>query len=223
MEAIEKIQKFLAVSSGYGSGSGDSSGDGDGYGSGSGYGSGYGPGYGDGSGYGSGSGDGSGYRDGSGYGDGYGDGVKSINGERVWIVDGVQTLIDSVHGNYAIGRILRDDLTVQPCYIARVDNSFAHGETLRKAFDDASEKTLEDLPTVERIKRFREHFTDFDKPYHTADFYQWHHILTGSCEMGRRNWCEEHGIDMDGMYTVRQFVELTKNSYGGDVIKMLED
>ena len=164
---------------------------------------------------------GDGYGSGYGYGDGSGDGVKSINGERVWIVDGVQTLIDSVHGSYAIGRILRDDLTLRPCYIARVDNSFAHGETLRKAFDDAREKALEDLPTDERIKRFREHFTDFDKPYPTADFYQWHHILTGSCEMGRRNWCEEHGIDMGGMYTVRQFVELTKDSYGGDVIKLL--
>ena len=39
--------------------------------------------------------------------------------------------------------------------------------------------------------------------------------------MGRRNWCEEHGIDMEGTYTVRQFVELTKDSYGGDVISKL--
>lgn len=218
METIGEIRKFLAVSSGYGHGEGDGSGDGSGYGSGEGYGYGFG--------YGSGEGDVSGYGSSHGvsygYGSSYGYGVKSINGERVWMVDGVQTLIDSVHGGYAIGRILRDDLTLQPCYIARVDNSFAHGETLCKAFEDAREKALEDLPTEERIKRFREHFTDFDKPYPTTDFYQWHHILTGSCEMGRMNWCEEHGIDMDGMYTVRQFVELTKDSYGGDVIKLLE-
>ena len=219
MEAIGKIQKFLAVGSGYGYGDG----------SGSGYGSGYGYGDGDavgsGYGYGYGSGDADGYGSGYGYGDGDADGsgVNSINGERVWSVDGVQTLIDSVHGSYAKGRILRDDLTLQPCYIARVDDCFAHGETLRKALDDAREKALEDLPTEERLKKFREHFTDFGKPYPTADFYKWHHILTGSCEMGRRNWCEEHGIDMDGSYTVRQFIELTKYSYGGDVIKMLEE
>ena len=221
MEAIDKIEKFLAVS--FGDGDGDGSGDGYGSGYGDGSGDGYGDGDGSGYGYGDGSGDGDGYGSGDGYGDGDGSGygVKSINGERVWIVDGVQTLIDSVHGSYARGRILRNDLTLQPCYIARVDNSFAHGETLRKAFDDAREKALEDLPTEERIKRFREHFTDFNKPYPTADFYQWHHILTGSCEMGRKNWCEEHGIDMDGMYTVRQFIELTKDSYGGNVIKLL--
>lgn len=67
--------------------------------------------------YGSGDGYGSGY--GSGY--GYGDGIKRFNGETVYRIDGVNTLIRSVRGNTAHGAILNDDLTLTSCYIAKQD------------------------------------------------------------------------------------------------------
>ena len=59
-----------------------------------------------GSGSGDGSGSGSGSGSGDGYGDGYGDGIKEINGQRVYMIDGVPTLIDRVRGDYAKGSIL---------------------------------------------------------------------------------------------------------------------
>ena len=37
--------------------------------------------------------------------------------------------------------------------------------------------------------------------------------------MGRDKFCEEHGIDLTKKYSVRYFLDITKNSYGGDVIK----
>ena len=160
MEALEeKIKAFLTISRGYGYGYGYGSGSGygygDGHGSGSGYGHGNGDGDGDGYGYGSGYGDGSGYGsgygygdghgngDGSGYGYGYGYGILNYNGHKVYMIDSVPTLIYSVHSNYAKGAILKDDLTLQPCFIAKVGNSFAHAETLKKAFADATGKELE--------------------------------------------------------------------------------
>ena len=124
MEVLEKkIEEFLKIEIGSGSGYGDGSGDGygsgygDGYGDGSGYGSGSGSGYGDGSGYGSGYGDGSG----SGYGDGYGDGsgLKAINNHRVYKIDDIPTIILSIHKNIARGKIVNRDLTFANCYIAK--------------------------------------------------------------------------------------------------------
>lgn len=231
MTLDEKIKAFLTVNSGsgygygdgYGYGYGDGSGsgygygygDGDGYGSGYGYGSGFGDGYGDGYGYGSGSGDG--------YGDGYGDGVKSFNRETVYQIDGVNTLIHSVRGNTAHGAILNGDLTLTPCYIVKQDGFFAHGETLREAMEALRDKLFEDMPEDERIDAFLRE-TDREKTYPTQYFYDWHHRLTGSCDMGRKQFARDHGVDLErGVMTLTEFLELTKDAYGGDVIRKAID
>lgn len=239
MENLEnKIRNFLSIGDGLGDGDGSGSGygDGSGYGLGYGCGSGYGLGDGDGSGYGSGdgygygcgSGDGSGDGDGSGYGygDGSGDGMlKEWAGQHVHSIDGIATLIDSVHGNYAKGRILKKDLTTESCFIAKVEGRyFAHGETLREAMADAMNKAFEDLPEGERIDKFVAEYPDKNIVAKNADLFAWHNRLTGSCEMGRRAFAKEHDIDVEnGSMTVDNFIKLTINSYGGEIIKKLKE
>ena len=161
----DRIKQFLNIGDGsgfgygfgYGSGDGSGSGDGDGYGSGDGSGSGDGDG--SGSGYGYGSGDG----DGSGYGYGYGDGVKSINGNPIYVVDNIPTIITNVKGNIAKGFILHTDLSLTPCFIVKKNNQFSHGNTLHEAFESLQEKLYDDSTEEERIFKFKEHFSDFSK------------------------------------------------------------
>ena len=199
----DKVKAFLSVNSGYGYGSG--------------YGDGSGSGSGDGSG--SGSGDGSGYGSGYGSGSGYGYGIKSFNRETVYQIDGVNTLIRFVRGNTAHGAIVNVDLTTAPCYIVKQGNLFAHGETLREAMEALREKLFEDMPEDKRIDAFLRE-TDREKTYPTQYFYDWHHRLTGSCDMGRKQFARDHGVDLEhGMMTLTEFLELTKNAYGGDVIR----
>jgi len=244
---MEKIKEFLAIKvnngsgdgdgdgSGDGSGDGDGSGYGDGYGSGDGYGygsgygsgdgdgsgDGYGDGYGSGYGYGSGDGSGSGDGDGDGSGDGYG--LKTFNGQNLYLIDGVQTRIDSVKGNIAKGAIINSDLTLIPCYIAKGENLFAHGSTLKEAVDSLQKKLLKNLPIEKRVEMFKEKFNSAKKKYKAKDFYEWHFFLTGSCEMGRKSFCSDKGINLDkDKFTVKEFIELTKNRYGSEVIKLLE-
>ena len=201
-------------------------------GSGSGSGSGFGFDFGDGDGGGFGDGDGSGFGDGDGGGSGFGDGdgedngdshIKCLNGQKVYYIDSISTLIDSVHGNYAKGRILDDDLTTKDCFIAKCGNFFAHGETLKQAQSDAREKYEENAPIEERIARFNEQYPDRDVKVPASELFSWHHILTGSCLMGRKQFCEEKGLDyQNGQYTVNEFIQLTRNAYGGNVIILLE-
>ena len=203
MTLHEKIKAFLSVN--YGSGSGSVDGDGDGSGDGSGSGSGYG------------SVDGSGYGYGSGSGSGYG--IKSFNREAVYQIDGINTLVRSVRGNTAHGAILNEDLTLTPSYIVKQDNVFAHGETLREAMEALRDKLFEDMPEDERIDTFLRE-TDREKAYPTQYFYEWHHRLTGSCDMGRKQFARDHGVDLEhGVMTLTEFLELTKSAYGGDVIR----
>ena len=208
----DKIKQFLNTGSGYGSGSGS----GYGSGSGDGYGYGDGSGYGDGDGYGSGSG--SGY----GYGSGYGDGVKSVNGNTIYIVDNIPTIITNVKGNIAKGFIFQSDLSLTPCFIVKGNNQFSHGSTLHEAFESLQEKLYDDSTEEERIDKFKENFSDFSKKYSAKELFVWHHILTGSCKAGRESFCRDKGIDVDNdKFTVYEFIELTRNSYGGEVIRKL--
>ena len=167
-----------------------------------------------GSGYGYGSGDGSGYGD--------GDGIKSINGECINMVDGIPTIIRSIHNTYAVGVILNNDLTLTHTYIAKVDNYFAHGNTLHQARESAEAKALQKEPVEQRIQRFKEQYPDNNKKIPAMELFKWHNILTGSCEQGRRNFALNEGIDLDNdSFTITEFVYLTKNSYGGDIIKQI--
>lgn len=221
METLEtRIKAFLSKTSGSGDGKGSGKGVCKDYGYGWGEGSGQGAcGYGGGYGYGHGRSSGDGSGDGSG--DSYGGGVKELNGDNVYLVDEIQTIIKSVHGNIAQGFILHSDLTLHPCYIVKENDKFAHGITLHDAFIALQEKLYDDSTEEERIEAFVKKFPDYDAPYSNRDLFTYHHVLTGSCRFGRDSFCKDKGINLDGSTTVREFVSLTKDSYGSETIRRL--
>ena len=241
MEMLEdKIAEFIAcncegnLNNGYGSGHGSGGGSDDGYGSGGGYGSGYGSGHGSGhgsdGGYGSGYGYGSGHGSGGGSDDGYGSGggsddggIKSLNSQRVYLIDGVNTIIYSVKNNIAKGALINGDFTLNDCYIAKVDNCFAHGKTAHEAFKSAQEKALLKEPIEKRVEMFITEFPNLDEKIHAQELFYWHNILTGSCELGRKHFAKEHDVNIEtDSFTPREFIKLTKDAYGGENIKLLE-
>ena len=237
MEEI-KILEFISSGSGYGYGYHDNydNGSGDGSGCGSGYG--YSDSYGDGSGNGSGSGSGDGYAfgdcygsgygsgygdyDGSGFGDCYGSNLKSINGKKIYMIDGIAITISHIHGNIAKGTIVNRDLTETPCYIVKEGKYFAHGKTLAEVREELQDKLFNKMSVKERIAEFWKCHKKGIK-YPTKDFFEWHHKLTGSCLMGRQQFAKDHDVDLEGEMTVEEFIALTKNSFGGDIIKRLEE
>ena len=236
MEAV-KIREWISSNygsgDGYGRGYGDGYGDGDGYGYGRSFALGYGDGYGDGDGYGrsfalgfgDGSGDGCGCGDGDGYGYGrsYGDGIKTFCGKDVFYIDNAPTIINRINGNVAYGAIITVDLSVNKCFVVKQDGKFAHGYPLRNAMSALADKLFEDVPTDERIERFWSEFSPGVK-YPAKLFYDWHHRLTGSCEMGRRQFAEDRGIDMEtAEYTPEEFIALTEHAYNGQIIKQLKE
>lgn len=246
MESIrvtrEEVKHFLSIKIIDGCGYGKGYGSGCGYRKGDGFGSGYGDGlglsYSEGFGFGlylgsgdghiNGSGDGSGFSEGYGSEDGSGEGgdvsamnIKTFNGHIIDYIDGVPTIITNIHNNVASGFIIGFDMTLIPCYVAKAGNYFAHGKTLKDAVKDAEAKEVREMPIEERIEKFIEVFGSLDSKHIGEEFYDWHHILTGSCRMGRDKFCKENGIDLEKKYSVRYFLQITVNAYGGDIIKQI--
>jgi len=223
---------------GFGSGSGYGPGDGSGFGDGSGSGSGYDDGSGDGSGSGYGPDDGSGFGDGSGsgsgfgsgFGDGFGDGygpgdgsghIKSFNNIKVYYVDGIPCLFRSIKSNIAKVNIINNDLILSVAFIAKGHDLFVHGKSIKQAISSLQEKIFDNTSVDDKIESFILQF-DMSLKYPASKFYEWHNRLTGSCEFGRDNYFENYGINMEDKYTVAQFINLTINEYGGEIISQLK-
>lgn len=161
--------------------------------------------------------------DGNGYGWGDNLGVKDINGNIVCIIDDIPTIITSVRNNIAKGFIVKNDLQFEPCYVVKENNQFAHGDTLKDAFMSLQEKLYDYSTEEERIEAFKKQFPEYDVKYDNMDLFVYHHVLTGSCRMGREAFMSNKGLSLDGKTSVREFVKLTQDAYGGDIIKKLPE
>lgn len=230
---VNKIKEFLKTKptdgsygddygDGNGAGYGDSSGSG--YIAGSGYGYGYSCGYGsrDGDGSGSGSSYGDGSSRGYGYGSGSGEFIKSFNNQDVYYIDGIPCIFKNIKGNIAKVEVLETDFTTAPAYIVKNDYFFAHGKKLKDAMESLEEKTNEELPVEERIKNFIDEFSTLDTKVKGSVLFKKHNSLTGSCLFGRNQFIVDNNLSLEETYTIQEFIDLTKNSYNGEIIKELE-
>lgn len=150
-----------------------------------------------------------------------------IMGYEVYFIDDWPTRIFSVHGNFAKGAIIvnskLEECFPEDCYIAKVGSCYAHGDTLKEAFHFANTKSFHVAPLKQRIEEFVIKYPSLDIVADNKDLFTWHNYLTGSCKMGRRAFATEHNIDVEkGTMTIRDFIRLTRDSYGGEKIKMLE-
>ena len=168
------------------------------------------------------SGSGDGYGDGDGSGDGSGYGLKSFCGEPVYMIDGVPTIITGLRGSVAMGFIVMTDLSKRKTFVVKSGGKFAHGADLHAAQAALEEKLFDDMPIEEKLEAFREQFTP-GEAYTVADFYDWHHRLTGSCTQGRDAFAQDHGLSMSDAMTPEEFINLTKDAFGGRIIRQLAE
>lgn len=195
MESIESaFEKFLAgCGSGLGSGSGSS------YGLGS----------------------GSGYGDGSGDGSGYDYDLKKINERKVFYVDGLPCQPVEVHNIWTKVKIINtNDFTLTECFLAKYHGAIAHGKSVKNALRDAQEKYFSSFDFENLKKKLLEKFSE-EGSLTVAELFKWHGLLTGSCTFGRQQFQKENGLKNSDKLTLKQFVELTQNAYGGEKIKEL--
>lgn len=215
---------------GFGFGRGNGNGFGRGYGNGFGRGNGNGFGYSNGFGrgnsnsFGHDNGHGSGHDNGNGFGRGFnrGDYLKSFNNMDVYVLDSVQTIITHIKGTFAKGFIVNSDLTLSQCFVAKGNGYFAHGKTLKEARESLMAKIFENMDSDEAVSEFINKF-EKSKAYPGTDFFEWHHYLTGSCLMGRESFVKNHGLDLNRYYTVKEFINICENDYGGEIIKKLKE
>lgn len=71
----------------------------------------------------------------------------------------------------------------------------------------------------EKMAAFLYGLTEGDTLY--SPLFAYHHVLTGSCRMGIELFVNSKGLSLGDKTSVREFVELTMDAYGGYVIRKL--
>ena len=135
-------------------------------------------------------------------------------------VDGLKTTITNIQGNFAQGFVTVDGSN-SSCFIAKGSGLFAHGKTIKEAFKALQDKINQQLPLNKRLEVFKSKFPNFQTKVKAQELYEWHFYLTGSCSFGRKLFMKEHNIKGDDMVSVQEFLEMSKDSYGGEVISLL--
>ena len=167
--------------------------------------------------------DGDGSGDGSGYGSGDGYGIIKFIGQNVYYIDNLPTIIHKIHGNIALASVIEYNSILKQCVVAKYEGHFAHGVNAHEAMSEAVRKSFQNKPVEERMSEFISKFGGLEK-VPANELFVWHGILTGSCIFGREMFCKEHEIDIKkDSFTLMEFIELTQNSYGKDVILKLKE
>ncbi|MFV0627004.1 MAG: hypothetical protein ACK5N8_06630 [Alphaproteobacteria bacterium] len=145
---------------------------------------------------------------------------KKIFGMEVIYIDKVPTLIKSIKKGIIKGFILNDNMTTEECFVSSFNGFTAHGKTIKESSDSAMAKFFANMHIDEKIKEFKNIFKK-NKKYKGQDFFNWHFILTGSCEQGRENFVKNKSIDLQKGFTPLEFLEICKNNYGSDILRRI--
>lgn len=144
--------------------------------------------------------------------------LKKFNGNDVYYVDNIPCYFLAIKDGLAKVKIIKDDFTTEVRYISKQGNLFAHGKTKEEASQSVLDKHFASLSFAEKKSEFIKKFKKNDK--HKANiFFDWHHILTGSCKSGRLDFIQSRGISLESEMTVLDFLQVTQNEYNGAIIK----
>jgi len=153
-------------------------------------------------------------------------GIKVLRGKPVYSIDDIPTIIENVRGNIAKGYIVKPDLSLMECYIVKVGNVFAHAKDAHAAYTEARDKAIK-YGCVECVADYANYvvskYPDVDAQIDRKEIYELHNIITGSCDLGRKEFLEAHGLTLEGTISMREFLNLVKYAYGKERIAVIAE
>ncbi len=87
-----------------------------------------------------------------------------------------------IYSGYVLEKFINGKFQKKQCYVAKKDNLFAHGETLKNAIQDLQFKIVSEKIKNDPI---------YEDTLLTVDYYR---QLTGACEFGCKSFMEQNGI-----------------------------
>lgn len=144
--------------------------------------------------------------------------LKKFKGNEVYYIDNIPCYFLAIKRNTAKVQVIKNDFTTELQYISKQGSLFAHGKTKDESLQSVLDKHFASLSFSEKKSEFVLKFKK-NETYKAQIFFDWHHILTGSCKYGRLDFIQSRGIKLDSEMSVIDFLTITQSEYNGNIIK----
>ena len=114
-----------------------------------------------------------------------------------------------IYNGYVLEGFENKSFKKRACYVATKDKFFAHGKSVKKAVTDLQFKLIAEKLQKDPIKS------------DTVITVQYYRIVTGACELGCKNFIEQHKLK--DSYKAKELLPILEkyNAYGLERIKSL--
>lgn len=152
-----------------------------------------------------------------------GKGILSFNNHPTYIIDGFVVYVTHMHAPWVLGEVVNNDFTTQKCYMAKVNNNYAVGRSIREVIDVMREKISTNVNNNDDIARaFVLAHPDYDKEYDWDEMVTWHSLSRFSCLDGRRNFTKYASKRSGDKATPKELISHMKNSSSRPIGEKME-
>lgn len=142
-----------------------------------------------------------------------GDAILSYNNNKTYMIDGFVVYITHIHEPWLMGEIIKNDLTTQSCYMAKINDKFVVDYSLREVLDGMREKIALTKDNADDIAHaFVLAHPDYEKEYDWEEMVAWHSLDKTSCADGRRNFSKYAKMSSGMKATPKVLIEFMMNS-----------
>jgi len=122
----------------------------------------------------------------------------------LFIIESTKNINDIIiYKGYNVKGLKNNNIVKDNCYVAELNNFYAHGKTIKKAIEDVNFKVLSDKLKKQPI---------YNDTIIDMNYYR---IITGACEMGCKDFIKQHNITKTELRADELLVILEKtNAYG---------
>jgi len=152
-----------------------------------------------------------------------GESIKSFNGNDVIMVDGYVLYITHVHEPWAIGEIIKNDLTTQRCYVGRINNNFVLADNLKDVLEKLRLKIFKSTNIFNDIANaFLYAHPNYNEEYDWDEMVMWHSLDPTSCADGRKKFTQMADKKSGMKATPKELITWMKNSPSRHIGEILE-
>ena len=152
-----------------------------------------------------------------------GSSIGTFNGHKTYFVNGYVLYITHIHGPWAMGEIIHNDLTTQKCYLTKVNDKFAVGGNLRAVLEEMREKITESTSAKKNIaKAFILVHPEYEKEYDWDEMVAWHSLDKTSCVDGRRRFSLNSNKKSGDLATPKELIQHMKESPAREIAIEME-
>lgn len=142
-----------------------------------------------------------------------GEAILSYNNNKTYIIDDFVVYITHIHEPWVMGEIIKNDLTTESCYMAKINDKFVVDYSLREVLDGMREKIRLTKDNADDIARaFVLAHPDYEKEYDWEEMVAWHSLDKTSCAEGRRNFSKKAKMSAGMKATPKTLIELMMNT-----------